>query len=204
MYACILVLVFLLPGLGFWSVSPACCQMPGETLFVVSLEEWQCPLRRARRYRRPYSSGGRRRRGTLRRCLSRSKLLRRLRTLRLAVEPSAAQQQRSAQPPCRFRRVALGSKEVPPWALEEVQGLAFGDARLDYRLPRLLGQLAAQPTASIPQACDTWADTKAAYRFFDNEKVTPEKIRQAHQESCLERIKGQPLVLDSFSVIKSN
>lgn len=84
---------------------------------------------------------------------------------------------------------------VPQWALEEVQDAALGDARLNRRLPRLLGQVAAQPTASIPQACGTWAATKAAYRFFDNTKVTPPKIHQAHQAACIGRIEEHPLIL---------
>jgi hypothetical protein len=56
----------------------------------------------------------------------------------------------------------------------------LGDARLNKRLLTLLEQLAAMPTASFAQACGTWAATKAAYRFMDSEKATPQAIRDAH------------------------
>ncbi|WP_416181184.1 transposase DNA-binding-containing protein, partial [Chloroflexus sp.] len=41
----------------------------------------------------------------------------------------------------------------------------LGDARLNRRLMRLVAALAAQPNASVPQACGSRAATKGAYRF---------------------------------------
>ena len=32
------------------------------------------------------------------------------------------------------------------------------------------------------QASEDWADTKAAYRFFDNPKATPDRIISPHRE----------------------
>jgi hypothetical protein len=43
-------------------------------------------------------------------------------------------------------------------------------------------KLAARPSVSINQACDDWADTKATYRLFANEKTTAAKILAPHQE----------------------
>jgi hypothetical protein len=40
------------------------------------------------------------------------------------------------------------------------------DTRLVDRLDRLVGQLSNNPEASIPQACGSWHETKAAYRFL--------------------------------------
>lgn len=40
------------------------------------------------------------------------------------------------------------------------------DERLKYRLERLVEQLSQSPEKSIPQACGSWPETKAAYRFF--------------------------------------
>ena len=40
------------------------------------------------------------------------------------------------------------------------------DARLVDRLERLVDKLSKNPEASIPQACGSWYDTKAAYRFL--------------------------------------
>ena len=49
--------------------------------------------------------------------------------------------------------------------------------------------------ASINAACGGWAETTAAYRFFDNEKVTPEKLLAPHVAATIERMQGQPVVL---------
>jgi hypothetical protein len=40
------------------------------------------------------------------------------------------------------------------------------DARLDARLERLVEQLSAAPDKSIPQACGSVHESKAAYRFL--------------------------------------
>jgi hypothetical protein len=40
------------------------------------------------------------------------------------------------------------------------------DTRLVERLERLVGQLSERPEASIPEACGSWHEAKAAYRFL--------------------------------------
>ena len=59
----------------------------------------------------------------------------------------------------------------------------------------MVERLAAQPEASIPQAMGSWIDTKAAYRFLDSHRVSPEAIRAGHVQSCVERVASQPTVL---------
>jgi len=59
------------------------------------------------------------------------------------------------------------------WCLEEFATVDFQDARLNSRCMDLAAQLVMQPHGPINQACEDWADTKAAYRFFDNAKTTP-------------------------------
>jgi hypothetical protein len=80
-------------------------------------------------------------------------------------------------------------------AAEEVRHAHFGDVRLNKRLARLVEDLAAQPTASVPQACQTKAATKAAYRFWDSSRVTPKAIRKAHFKKTVERMKGHQIIL---------
>ena len=46
------------------------------------------------------------------------------------------------------------------WAEAETDGSSLPDARLKRRLTRVLEQLSAQPTASIPAASGTWADRR--------------------------------------------
>ncbi len=71
---------------------------------------------------------------------------------------------------------------------EEVGSAAFGDKRLDRRLGRITEKLGANPHLSIPAATDTRAEMEAAYRFFDNDKVSPKKILQPHFDATRERI----------------
>ena len=61
---------------------------------------------------------------------------------------------------------------IAPWAEVEVGGVDFGDTRLDDRFAILLSTLGSRPNLRIPAACRGRAGIKAAYRFFDNEKVT--------------------------------
>ena len=81
------------------------------------------------------------------------------------------------------------------WITEELSGLSLGDSRLNKRLFQLSESFYNSPESSIPSSCNSWAETKAAYRFFDNEKVTSEKILAPHIESTLERISREDVVL---------
>jgi hypothetical protein len=81
------------------------------------------------------------------------------------------------------------------WVVAELGGVELGDKRLNWRLLDTASKLAGQPPASIPQACDDWADTKATYRLFDNKKVTAEKVLQPHFARTAGRMAGQALVL---------
>ena len=53
------------------------------------------------------------------------------------------------------------------WAAEEFSTAELGDGRLTKRLIKVASALAEKPTASLPGACSGWAETLAAYRFFD-------------------------------------
>src|SRR5437763_13911610 len=75
-----------------------------------------------------------------------------------------------------------------PWAEDELRHADLGDRRLNRRLRRLVGDLAAQPTATVPQACASWAATKAAYRFWDHDRVTGPAIIQAHSLGTHDRL----------------
>lgn len=81
------------------------------------------------------------------------------------------------------------------WAASELHTVAFKDVRLRKRLFRLVDDLAAHPTASIPEACGSWTATKGAYRFLDSKRVTPTAIRTAHQACTLTRVGLQTTVL---------
>ena len=81
------------------------------------------------------------------------------------------------------------------WAKDEVTTLDLGDERLDARAALLLSALDNRPNLSIPAACGGRAETEAAYRFFDNDKVTFDKVLRPHIDRTLERLAGQPVAL---------
>lgn len=84
---------------------------------------------------------------------------------------------------------------LAPWARDEMRDAELGDKRLNRRLEKLLSDLADRPTASIPAACGGRSDMVAAYRFFDNEVVTPEPILQPHYARTKERMAQHAVAL---------
>lgn len=78
---------------------------------------------------------------------------------------------------------------------DEVRNAKFGDLRLTARLALIVEQLGAKPTMSVPATSRGRAEMEAAYRFFDNPKVTPDKILQPHIEATHERISHCEVVL---------
>lgn len=84
---------------------------------------------------------------------------------------------------------------LTPWVMDEMQTVKLQDKRLEARLRSVLSQLAGRPTASIPAACGGHAEMTAAYRLFDNEKVTFDNILKAHAEATRQRIAAQPVAI---------
>jgi len=66
------------------------------------------------------------------------------------------------------------------WLDDEVVSEGLPDKRLARRLRRLLDQMSAAPGQPVPAACGDWAATKAAYRFFDNPRVTEHGVLAGH------------------------
>lgn len=56
-------------------------------------------------------------------------------------------------------------------------------------------RLSANPTASIPMACESWSETCAAYRFLSNPDVEWEDIMGPHWEQTQKRMNAYPVVL---------
>ncbi|WP_253610395.1 MULTISPECIES: IS4/Tn5 family transposase DNA-binding protein [unclassified Bradyrhizobium] len=68
----------------------------------------------------------------------------------------------------RAQRLTTG---IETWVDQEVAGCEFKDERLGRRFCKLLAQVGSDMGQSIPLVCQDWANTKAAYRFFSNERV---------------------------------
>ena len=79
-------------------------------------------------------------------------------------------------------------KETKKWAERELGSAELGDKRLTKRLVEVAESFSDSPDASIPKATINWNNAKGAYRFFDNPKVTGEKILKAHGESSSKRV----------------
>lgn len=84
---------------------------------------------------------------------------------------------------------------VSVWATDEMAAADFGDERLDARAAQLLSTLGNHPNLSIPAACGGHAETQAAYRFFDNDKVTFQQVLAPHVQRTLQRMGEQKVVL---------
>ncbi len=81
------------------------------------------------------------------------------------------------------------------WASLEFGDINLGDPRLSSRLIKLADKLATSPESPINQACGDWAETKGAYRFFQNENVNKKDILASHAVKTVERAKQYETIL---------
>ena len=81
------------------------------------------------------------------------------------------------------------------WIEAEAKSVDLGDERLNRRYELLLDCLSDKPSLSIPAACQGWAETTAAYRFFDNAKTDAAGVLKPHHDATVERIRAHEVVL---------
>lgn len=81
------------------------------------------------------------------------------------------------------------------WAEAEFETIELGDERLNRRAVLLAERLGHKPSASIPGACENWAETAAAYRFLSNEQVSWSEVLGAHASASQARMREHPVVL---------
>ena len=79
--------------------------------------------------------------------------------------------------------------------VSELDGIDLGDKRLNDRSRILMERMGANMAASINATCQGWSETNAAYKFFDNDKVEPQKILLPHREATERRIHEEKVVL---------
>ena len=86
------------------------------------------------------------------------------------------------------RQRELADLQSGCWIESELASCKFSDARHGTRLRKLLVQLSENIGGSIPWASQDWANTKAAYRFFSNPRISEEEILGGHFQATRERI----------------
>ena len=90
------------------------------------------------------------------------------------------------------------SERTASWIDQELAGCKFADVRLGKRFRTLVERLSEGIGESIPMACQDWAGTKAAYRFFSNDRVSEAEILSGHFQATRDRFQatsGPVLVL---------
>lgn len=88
------------------------------------------------------------------------------------------------------------------WVESEVDGCSFPDKRLKDRFRKVLTTLSRKIGEAIPTACQDWAATKAAYRFFSNPRIDESVILSGHFAATRSRFvqtEGTVLVLHDTS-----
>src|SRR5208283_1407683 len=80
--------------------------------------------------------------------------------------------------------------ESVEWVTQEFARADLCDKRLDRRLAKTAEQLAKSPASPINEACGNWAGTQAAYRLFNNPKVSTPGILKPHREATTQRMAG--------------
>jgi len=99
---------------------------------------------------------------------------------------------------CEGPRAPAGrvpQREGADWAEVEFGSVDLKDRRLNRRLLEIARDFYARPQAQIPQACQTRARTKAAYRFFKHHNTNMDDVLEAHWKSTCQRMAGKDLVL---------
>ena len=81
---------------------------------------------------------------------------------------------------------------------DEFEACNFADLRLRKRAKKLSESIVNNPTLSIHAAGGSVTDSKAAYRFFQSDKLTPSAILSGHIDRVTRRIADYDHVLEAF------
>ena len=94
----------------------------------------------------------------------------------------------SASEGFRTRGTEFRKEETKHGVIGSVQSATLRMCRLQKRFGILLKQMAGGIGESIPFVCQDWTNTKAAYRFLSNKRVSEEEILRGHFQSTRERL----------------
>jgi Transposase DNA-binding/Transposase DDE domain len=94
--------------------------------------------------------------------------------------------------------ITSSSDRAAGFSPEDVDGGHFQDARLGRRFQKIVQQFENRLGDSIPLACQDWTNTKAAYRFLANRRVSEGAILAGHFQATRHRaaaVHGPILIL---------
>jgi len=81
------------------------------------------------------------------------------------------------------------------WIRNQFKGVNLPDLRLVDRLERIACRVIAKPDSSIPKQNNEWRDIKAAYRFYDSNKVRFCKLIQPHVSQTKKKVAKMKQIL---------
>lgn len=81
------------------------------------------------------------------------------------------------------------------WATKEFEGIDLCDKRLNSRLVKIAGQFISATESPINKACGNWGETKAAYRFFQNDNIEYKDIIRHHSKNTTTRSADEKIIL---------
>lgn len=85
--------------------------------------------------------------------------------------------------------------ELQDWVDKEYKYAKLDHGSHTKRLKEITRDFFARPQSSIPQACQTRARMKAAYRFFGGDKMELSKILYSHYRCTEDRIREEDIVI---------
>jgi Transposase DNA-binding/Transposase Tn5 dimerisation domain len=94
--------------------------------------------------------------------------------------------------------------EADVWSAEIAAHADLPDERLNRRLAEIVATFADKPLDSIPQAFGCVSGAKAAYRFFQNKRVTVDNLLGSLTSVTAEHCRGQAVVLSIQDTTSAN
>lgn len=87
------------------------------------------------------------------------------------------------------------------WVQDQFEGCDLGNRLRTKRLMRVAGAMLSAPEQSLPKQMEAWADLKAAYRLFDQERVTFDGVAGFHWMQTREAARGRCLLISDTTDI---
>ena len=87
------------------------------------------------------------------------------------------------------------------WVVEQFGDCQLGNTLRTKRLQKVATQMLRQPEQSLPKQNPEWADSKAAYRLFDNPHVTFAAVAEQHWRQTRQAKPGRYLLISDTTDI---